>query len=111
MIFWQQEIILKLVENGELSDFDRVTLKELSNDVIISIAAKYANVKQGVEEIMRGPLIETQARKFRDEGIAEGRFAAYIELIQEGLLSIKDAASKLGISENSLKQKMLLSNA
>ena len=34
-----------------------------------------------------------------------GKMSAYIGLIKDGLLSLKDAASRLGMSESALKEK------
>ena len=48
---------------------------------------------------------------FREEGRAEGRAEGIIDtlisLVQKGLLSIKDAADQLGITEAAFQQKML----
>ena len=47
----------------------------------------------------------------RAEGLAEGRAEGIIDtlisLVQNGLLSIKDAAAQLGITEAAFQQKML----
>jgi hypothetical protein len=40
------------------------------------------------------------------EGQQKGRLSAYIEMIKAGLLSVKDAAIKLGISEEELQSKL-----
>jgi len=42
----------------------------------------------------------------RAEGEKKGKLSAYFELIKEGLLSISAAASKLGMSEEAIKQQM-----
>ena len=44
---------------------------------------------------------------FREEGRAEGIIDTLISLVQKGLLSIKDAADQLGITEAVFQQKML----
>ena len=44
---------------------------------------------------------------FREEGRAEGVIDTLISLVQKGLLSIKDAAAQLGITEAAFQQKML----
>ncbi len=60
-----QEILEHLDElerQGVIGTFDKRTIIELSNDVIKMIAQKYENVQKGVDDMMRGPLIETSAR-------------------------------------------------
>ena len=59
----------KLVEKRKLSDFDRTTLLETTDDVIREIAKKYQNVVKGMGEVMGGTLLETNARRIKDEGI------------------------------------------
>ena len=40
------------------------------------------------------------------EGIEEGKFSAYAELVKSGLLSAKDAAEKLGMSEADFQSRL-----
>ena len=42
----------------------------------------------------------------RKEGLKDGRVAMCAELIQSGLLSVKDAALKLGMPEEELKKHL-----
>ena len=37
----------------------------------------------------------------------QGKLEAYIEMIKDGLLSLKDAALKLGMTEDALNERML----
>jgi len=46
------------------------------------------------------------ANRAKAEGMAEGRMAMSVDLIKSGLLSVKDAAEKLGISEEELRAKL-----
>lgn len=77
----------------------------LADEVIRALASKYANVMQGVDNIMRGPIIETKAKKAWNAGMQQGMFSTYYDLIKSGLLSMKDAASRLGMSEADLSRK------
>jgi hypothetical protein len=78
------------------------------------ITRKYENVQKGVGGLMRGALLETEARKIRDmsrmegrtEGRTEGRMEAYIDMVREGFISVKEAASRLHISEKALREYM-----
>ena len=40
-------------------------------------------------------------------GMGKGKAEAYIEMIKDGLISIADAAKKLGMSEEALKKMMV----
>ena len=50
-------------KQNEIGELDRLTIIELADEVIRALASKYANVMQGVDNIMRGPIIETKAKK------------------------------------------------
>ena len=43
-------------------------------------------------------------KRGREEGRKEGIFETYFDLIKSGLISIKDAAAKLNMSESALKE-------
>jgi hypothetical protein len=62
----------ELTEKGELSSFDKRTIIELADDVMKELTRKYSNVQKKVGEIMSGAMIQTEARKIRDEGMAQG---------------------------------------
>lgn len=77
-----QEIIGRLdelVQDGRLTDFDRTTLLETAKNVIDEIAKKYQNVVKGMSDVMGGALLETNARRIKNEGIAEGRMKGIAE--------------------------------
>ena len=86
-----------LEDQGKIGTFDKRTIIELSRDVIKEIAQKYENVQKGVGGIMGGALIETEARKIRDEA----RKKTALVLLEMGKLTIEEisAASGLSIAE------------
>ena len=49
---------------------------------------------------------EEGLKEGRKEGLKDGRVAMCAELIQSGLLSVKDAALKLGMPEEELKKHL-----
>jgi uncharacterized protein (UPF0297 family) len=59
-----------LTEKGEISSFDQRTIIELADDVIKELTRKYNNIQKKVGELMSGAMIQTEARKIRDEGRA-----------------------------------------
>ena len=103
----------KLVQDGKLSDFDRTTLLETAQDVINEIAKKYQNVLKGVNAIMGGPLLETNARRIKNEGRAEGRIAGqeekgikvFLNLIGAGMST--EEAQRMAEIGNDLVEKAL----
>ncbi|MDE7342096.1 MAG: hypothetical protein K2N80_16325 [Lachnospiraceae bacterium] len=59
----------ELEQQGVIGVFDKRAIIELSSDVIKEIAQKYENVQKGVDDLMGGALIETEARKILNQGI------------------------------------------
>lgn len=107
-----QEILdrLDLAERqGTLRAFDKRTIIELSQDVIREIARKYENVQKGIGDIMRGAVIETEARRILDQGISQGmsqgieetRKKTALRMLRVGKLTIEEIAecSELSVSE------------
>ena len=93
-----------LEKQSIIGAFDKRTIIELSRDVIEEIAQKYKNVQKGVGDIMGGALIETEARKLRDEGIQEGRR----EGRQEGMVY---AYYEMNMNTNEIAKKVQLTEA
>ena len=54
---------------------------------------------------------EAEGRRAGEKaGMLRGKLAAYFDLIKSGLLSVKDAATKLEMSEDALLQQMAAGN-
>lgn len=87
----------KLEQQGVIGAYDKRTIIELSGDVIREIAKKYENVKKGVGDIMRGTLIETSARKIKNEAKKE----MALKMLKTGKLRIEEIAeySELSVTE------------
>ncbi len=86
-----------LEDQGTIGTFDKRTIIELSRDVIKEIAQKYENVQKGVGGIMGGALIETEARRLRDEAKRE----VVINMLKRGKMTIEEIAedTKLSVTE------------
>lgn len=94
-----------------MSDFDRTTLLETANDVINEIAKKYQNVVKGVGKVMGGALLETNARRIKNEGIAEGiaekGIKIFLNLLATGMAA--NEAQRLAEIDDALVEKALKS--
>ncbi len=75
--------------------FDKRTIVDLSGDVIREIAQKYKNVQKGVGDMMRGALIETEARAILKQGISQGIKQGISQGIKQGI----SQGIKQGISQ------------
>lgn len=110
--------LTQLEKDGAIAGYDKYIIAKLTESVVQQLAAKYEHILQGVNEIMSGPIIELEGRKYKEEGLREGRaegraegqkegvLKTYFDLVKSGLLSLKVAASKLGMTESAFEQQM-----
>ena len=66
-------IVNRLEEDGDLNEYEKVTILEMSDTVIKHLAAKYEKVRKGVGESMGGKVLEYEAKDILNRGRAEGR--------------------------------------
>ena len=74
--------------------FDKRVIIELSGDVLIEIARRYENIQKDVGGMMRGPMIETEAKRMLNK---EKRETA-LRMIQDGVLSMEKIAKYSGLA-------------
>ena len=85
--------------------FVKRAIIELSGDVIKEIARKYENVQKDIGDMMRGALIETEARTILNQGISQGinetKKKTAIRMLNVGKLTIEEIAeySELSVAE------------
>lgn len=60
------------LERGDISEYTRCTLCDMSNKVLEHIAVKYKSVMKGVKSVMGGKVLEYEAKKIRNEGLEAG---------------------------------------
>ncbi len=91
----------ELLNQGTISEYTRCTIIDMSNKVLGHIAAKYDSVKEGVEAVMGGKVLEYEAKTIKREGIREG--------IKEGIEQGEDRFSRLiaKLMENNRPQDVI----
>lgn len=76
--------------------------------MIKEIAQKYENVRKGVGDMMRGALIETEARAILNQGISQGisqgKRETALKMLKRGKLTIEEIAEDSGLSVEEVKQ-------
>ena len=81
-----KEICIKmeeLTQQGKMSELERRIIIELSKKVIDNIARKYERIRKGVDGIMGGKVIETEAKKMYNKGILIGEENGRNESLKE----------------------------
>ena len=93
-----------LEQQGVIGAFDKRTIIELSGDVIKEIAQKYENVQKGVGDIMGGALIETSARRLKNEAENETKKQTALKLLKRGKQTVEEIAEDTGLSVTEVEQ-------
>jgi hypothetical protein len=105
----------ELCQDGEINEYLKSTLIDMSKKVITNITARYETVRKGVMDVMGGKVLEYEAKTIlqtgirqgheagRREGRQEGRLDAVVELCKDGFISISEAAKRLNMKEEDLK--------
>lgn len=74
----------------------------MSDKVLENLAGKYQNVREGVKSVMGGKVLEYEAKTIKNEGITQGMIRAYVDLLNDGVITLKEAAKRLNMSEKDL---------
>ena len=97
-----------LENQGIIGAFDKRTIIELSSDVIREIARKYENVQKGIGAMMRGPLIQTEARTILNRGISQGisetKKETALRMLKMGKLTVEEIAEYSALSVAEVEQ-------
>ncbi len=93
-----------LEKQGIIGAFDKRTIIELSSDVIREIARKYENVQKGIGAMMRGPLIQTEARTILNRGISETKKETALRMLKMGKLTAEEIVEYSALSVAEVEQ-------
>ena len=102
-----QDILARLdeLERQEMiGAFDKRTIIELSNDVMKELTQKYENVQKGVGDIMGGALIETTARKLKNEAENETKRQTALRMLKRGKMTVEEIAEDTGLDIEEVEQ-------
>ncbi len=94
----------ELEQQGVIGAFDKRTIIELSGDVIKEIAQKYENVQKGVGDMMGGALIETSARRLKNEAEYETKRNTALRMLKRGKMTVEEIAEDVGLSAAEVEQ-------
>ena len=108
----EYQIILErlddLEKQGIIGAFDKRTIIDLSSDVINEIARKYENVQKGIGAMMRGTLIQTEARTILNRGISQGisetKKETALRMLKMGKLTVEEIAEYSALSVAEVEQ-------
>ena len=93
-----------------INEYIKKTICEMSERVITKIATGYESIRKEVTSIMGGKVLEYEAkdilRKGIKEGIEVGKFETLRELVKDGILSIEEAAKRVGMTVEQFQKEL-----
>lgn len=92
----------ELQNQGVVNEYTRRTIIEMSNKVVEHIASKFKRIREGVQSVMGGKVLEHEAKTIRNEGILLGRKEGREEGIKGTVSVLKD----LGIAPQIILKKI-----
>ena len=120
------EVLQQKVTEGRLNEYERQMIRDMTVKVADSLAVKWSNVKEGVEDIMGGEILELEADKILNRGIdigrtegisigktegisigrAEGIVSSIISLVRDGLLDLAEGAKRANMTQEEFEQRL-----
>ncbi len=134
-----RERLDRLSRAEKITEYEKRTIMEMCQRVVDGLAKNYSQVREGVDAIMGGNVLEYEAKRILQRGIhigeregkiigeregrligeregkiigeregeikgkVKGRIDMCLELVNEGILSLSDAAKRLNMKEEELK--------
>ena len=65
---------------------------------------RYENVQKGIGALMRGPLIQTEARTILNRGISENKKETALRMLKVGKLTVEEIAEYSALSVAEVEQ-------
>ena len=72
-----------LVNRGKLDEFSKKTITDMAERVLKSLAKKYKRIRKGVGSLMRGRVLDYEAKRILNKGREEGMRLGRIEVIKK----------------------------
>ena len=103
--------IEQLLNAGVISEYTKCTIMDMANKVLVHIARKYENVREGVKQVMGGRVLDYEAKRIKNEGREEGKAEGRAEGREEGIVEgkaagIVETGVDFGLSDKEILDKL-----
>ena len=92
--------------NGEIDEFYKKTITDMSERVLKNLAAKYVDIVRGVGSVMGGQVLDYEAKRIlnegRREGHEEGRKEGHEEGRAEGIMGTVNVLRSLNYDDKAI---------
>lgn len=89
-----------------IDDSDRSVLHTSLTTVLRGLSRKYGKILRGVENTMKGEILEYEAKRIRNTGKAEGRSEMLFDLVGKGRLTDLEASEEIKMPIADLQRRM-----
>lgn len=89
------EKLEKLTLNGEISEYTKCTIVDMSRKVVEKITAKYENIRKEVTSVMGGKVLEHEAKTILLNGIEQGKIEGKVEGKIDSILELLGELGKV----------------
>ncbi len=79
-----RERLEELTARGAISEYTKCTITDMSKKVMENIAKKHDSVREGVENVMGGKVLEYEAKTILKKGIAQGEKQGLEQGLEQG---------------------------
>ena len=87
-------------KEGKIDEYAVGTILAMSRKVIDHVTTKYKNIKERLGDIMGGKVLEHPVKTAYRNGERKGKIEAHISLMKDGIISMAEAAKRLGMAED-----------
>lgn len=85
-----------------INEYIKKTICEMSERVITKLAVKFERIRKEVTSIMGGKVLEYEAKDI----LRKGKKEAFFELVKDNLLSIEEAAKRVGMTIEEFQKEL-----
>ena len=79
------------VDNGSISEFEKLAVKAMSSKVAEALAFKFSNIKKGVDDVMGGQVLDYEAKRIAREAAEKAAEKARIEVEKKAKIEVEKA--------------------
>lgn len=98
---------LELLEKKDiLSAYSTYSILVMTRKILDHVTVKYGCVKERIGNVMGGKILDYPGRKEYWAAKSEGRRELCISLLKDGIISLSEAAKRLGMKEEEIKMYM-----
>lgn len=95
-----------LAQTSIISEYFKCTIIDMTKKVVQHIAKNHDNIREGVNSIMGGTVLEYEAKDILRKGISQGQFQLALKMFHNGDITLQKAADLLEISVEEFQERM-----